>query len=1124
MRPDDGQARETALDPGRSFIVQAPAGSGKTELLTRRFLVLLATAEAPEEVVAITFTRKAAGEMRGRILAALAAADGPEPEAGHARDLWQIAGRAAARDRERGWALCRQPGRLRVTTIDALCHALVRQMPVLSRMGAPAQPADDAGPLYQEAARRLVDRLEEAGTVGRQLERLLLHRDNRADEVAELIAALLPRREQWLHHLYDERHTRDELEAALQRLAVERMERCRQALAQCLDLTELGQVAGRAARWRRELILREEVAPGRGSDLGALEAVDGALPATVEALSQWQALAGLMLTTAGTPRRSLTKSEGFPAKGQGRDAAEKAALEAHKAQMLALLATLDERAVQALAFLARLPEPRLDERQWAILEALTTILPQATAELALLFAERGEVDHAEMTIAALRALGEPEAPTDLALSLDYRIRHLLVDEFQDTSLTHFALLERLVAGWQPDDGRTLFLVGDPMQSIYRFRQAEVGLFLQVRDHGVGQLRPQPLRLSVNFRSSADVVAWVNATFAGVLPAFDDPDEGAVSFSPSIPWHPAVGVPAVTVHAALEDDPTREAQAIVAQVRAALDAPEPGDVAILVRGRSHAAALLPALRQAGIACRAVEIERLGARPVVQDLLALCRALLHPADRVAWLALLRAPWCGLSLAALEQLARQGHASLSEALFDAATLARLDEADRRRIERLHDPIRAALERVRRIPLRRLVEGAWQQLGGPASLHDADDLDAAVLLFELLERLDEGGDLADFERLETEAGQLFTRPQAAAVARVQVLTMHKSKGLEFDTVILPRLGAGKPPPAVEALRWLERGHPGGRDLLLAPLAGKGEQDRLYQLLRQLERQRELHEEGRLLYVAATRARRRLHLFGHARPNADGDAKPTGGSLLERLWPVVGRDFAMLEPPVEPTATEAVVDPIPCYRLPLTWVPPAPPASINWPVTESAAETAPVEFTWAGSTARAVGVVVHARLQTIGQQGVAQWKCARVQGERPLYRHLLAAEGVAPAALDEAADIVVDTLCRLFDSPRGRWLFDPAHRDARCEYPLTGVVDGRIIRVVLDRTFIDNNGVRWIVDYKTGWHGGGALESFLDREVARYRAQLDGYAALMRQMDASRPIRLGLWFPRIDGWREWSG
>ena len=144
-RPIADQAtRERALDPSRSFIVQAPAGSGKTGLLIQRYLALLARVGSPEEIVAITFTRKAAAEMRNRVLAALAGADGAAPPTPHERKTWELARAAVAHDRGQGWDLAANPNRMRVQTIDSLCAALTRQMPVLSGFGAQPEILEDA--------------------------------------------------------------------------------------------------------------------------------------------------------------------------------------------------------------------------------------------------------------------------------------------------------------------------------------------------------------------------------------------------------------------------------------------------------------------------------------------------------------------------------------------------------------------------------------------------------------------------------------------------------------------------------------------------------------------------------------------------------------------------------------------------------------------------------------------------------------------------------------------------------------------------------------------------------------------------------------------------------------------
>ena len=175
-------------------------------------------------------------------------------------------------------------------------------------------------------------------------------------------------------------------------------------------------------------------------------------------------------------------------------------------------------------------------------------MPILAAQLSLVFRQHGMVDFSEISQQALRALGEDDAPTDLALALDYRIQHLLVDEFQDTSQSQYRLLERLTTSWQVDDGRSLFLVGDPMQSIYRFRAAEVGLFLKAQQQGIGEIPLESLQLSANFRSQAGIVEWVNHTFDSIFPANADISLGAVPYYPSHAINPANTQQAVSLHA------------------------------------------------------------------------------------------------------------------------------------------------------------------------------------------------------------------------------------------------------------------------------------------------------------------------------------------------------------------------------------------------------------------------------------------------------------------------------------------------------------------------------------------------------------------------------------------------
>ena len=219
----------------------------------------------------------------------------------------------------------------------------------------------------------------------------------------------------------------------------------------------------------------------------------------------------------------------------------------------------DEPLRMALVALMALPPENYTDAQWQALSAMLELLPRAAAQLKVIFGERGQADFTEIAQGAVRALGEPEAPTDLLLSLDVRVKHILVDEFQDTSISQWELLERLTAGWEADDGRTVFAVGDPMQSIYRFREAEVRLFLHARHAGLGNVPLEPLRLATNFRSQAGLVDWVNTIFPRVLPDAEDETSGAVPYSQSVAHHPAKPGDAVRWH--LFDERRDEAKCV-----------------------------------------------------------------------------------------------------------------------------------------------------------------------------------------------------------------------------------------------------------------------------------------------------------------------------------------------------------------------------------------------------------------------------------------------------------------------------------------------------------------------------------------------------------------------------------
>jgi ATP-dependent helicase/nuclease subunit A len=429
---------------------------------------------------------------------------------------------------------------------------------------------------------------------------------------------------------------------------------------------------------------------------------------------------------------------------------------------------------------------------------------------------------------------------------------------------------------------------------------------------------------------------------------------------------------------------------------------------------------------------------------------------------------------------------------------------------------------------------------------------------------------------------GRFSRQPQTSAANPVQLMTIHRAKGLEFDHVFVPsldrELNRGREP----LLRWLDLPRSEGEsDLIMAPVPAIGDDEggEVSTYLKRLISRRAANEQTRLLYVAATRAKQTLELSGAPKVRTDGSIAPRNGTLLACLWPAVAPSFsanadwvyAMNQPgatapgtvvpagsppaatrpnatapdaqPTDPRAEPAGPHEQPGDSRPESAGPQAQPEESpsqqvrrlvsNWslptlttvpelphlPIAHQSLD--PPEFSWVGETARHIGTVVHAALEGYATATRLPTRDA-IEAERDFYVYQLRRHGVPESDLARAASTVVEALTRTVSNDRGRWIFAGEHRDARSEWALTGIAAGRLTSVVVDRSFVDKDGTRWVIDFKTSSHEGGGLEAFLDQEMARYRAQLETYVALARGIGA-QPVRAGLYFPLLDVFRELS-
>jgi ATP-dependent helicase/nuclease subunit A len=1127
-RATDTAARERAIEADGSVLVQAPAGSGKTTLLAQRFLRLLALVDAPERILALTFTRRAAEEMRDRVMLALAAAHLASCPPGMNLGTWGLAVAASRHLDALNLDIERQPSRLRIETIDAFNAWLAGRLPISAGAGSAFEVLADANPCYEEAARRALAHGEDGDRFGLAVDRVLELDDQRWRKLRTLIAGMLPSRDRWLP------------------LIAGRLQ-----AASALDDAQLGRLRGHFDEDLRLLVLRvliracdglgeerlaevSRLAHGAAQRVGSKRpdlycwlndsAVLGQDPAD---LARWRGAAQLLFTEDGELRRRITKNEGFPESG------------ADKSALLDLIADIDRdpNLRQVLREIRALPAPAYSEEQWARVREVAQVLILAAAELDQVFREQGAADFPAVSLAALRALGSAEEPSDLGLRLDYRLQHILLDEFQDTSSAQLELVRLLTAGWQTGDGRSVFCVGDPMQSIYGFRQAEVRAFLELAEDGIGEVRFEVQRLRSNFRSAEPLVRWTNECFSRVLPRADDRARGAIAFRPSAAAvadsaESAAAQPGVELRGFTSR--AEEAAAVADMIAAQVDRHPQWRIAVLVRARSHAREIAAGLRARNIAFRAVDIEPLQDRSIVRDIIMLACAMLHFGDRTAWLAVLRAPWSGICLADLLQISR-GAPLVWDALADAAVLHGLSEDGRVRCGRLRSVLEAAFQVRNDSSLARWIERTWLGLGGAGCAASPQELELAAAAFARLRDLEQHG-MPDAADLPGSFSDLYADHGVAG--SVEIMTIHKAKGLEFDMVVLPALDRHIPGSRDQLLVSHQFARTGRDGMVMAARPAVGaDRDRLFDFLRHQLRDAAGLEAERLLYVACTRAKWQLRLSARIGrmeeaedPGDDEETEeslarrawsPRAGSLLAVLWPVLGAEFAATADAAKIQGHEAGAPRGgPLSRVPRDWIPAAAAGLAAAEILSAPPglrEETPI-FDWAGETARRVGTLVHAELQAMDAAATDE-QCIRAR--EPHFRRWLVLHGVPADRVQAAGARVIEALIGVQRDPRGRWILRQARHDVR-EHALSGRLQGEVARVVFDRSFVDDTGVRWVVDYKTSQHSGGGLEQFLDREVERYRAQLQRYALLAQRL-GPEPIRLGLYFPLLRAWREWA-
>ncbi len=1187
--PPDWQERERALDVRQSWIVEAPAGSGKTGLLIQRYLKLLAdeSVEEPEQVLAITFTVKATAEMRERVMVQLEAAargDAIRTDSEFDRATREMADAVLRRDELLGWGLLEHPRRLRIRTIDSVCGEIARMLPVLSGGGGRLTPVDDPTSMYREASRQTLMQLGGPDAeLDAALRTVLLHRDGSLVECERLLMEMLPLRNQWggLVPLLGREEMND---ALLDREVLPQLQRALEEVV-CAGLTEFAQAVPadflHALASLATSLAQIEPYERMTSPIAVCSGKIG-IPSTDPAdLEHWRALIHLLVTpSGGTWRKSFAKNTlGFETTPQ------------QKKSMKALLEEVAHRddLLRSIEKVNRLPPAVYPKDQWVVAKALFRVLSRTLAELKIVFARRAECDFAEWGLLAEVALREDGAVEDLNAALGMKLQHLLVDEMQDTSTSQYELIQLLTQGWD-GHSQTVFLVGDPKQSIYLFRQARVERFVRtMQSQSLGDLPLGHLQLTANFRSQRELVQAFNEDFSLLFPRTVNaasPEEvpyveaqavrgSTKSGAQSAVWHTQL----LAADQRIEDksrEKRRQAKAQARQVREIIEdwraRPLPEGrtdlwkIAVLVRSRNGLPEIVAELNddtRGSIPFRAVDIEALGERQEVLDLFALTRALLHPADRVAWFAVLHAPWCGLGVADLHILAGEDNPTWAERCMEDVIAERgdlLSEESCTRLARVWPVLRAAEEYRADLTTAQRVERTWRSLGGDAYLKEAEMANARRYL-QLLDEVEQQAGTMDLRLLQRRLDKLFAEP-AAGTGMVDLMTIHGAKGLEWDVVIVPGLERRVQGNREKLLTWseIDLNDERAAHIVLAPIAERGEGSKeLNAWLRSIDKAREAAERKRLFYVACTRAREELHLFASPEMTAKGEISRAYGSLLFTAWPAAERHFATVEPAVNTLVMspakespadreDLIVDlaaagaeeqeedarPALLQRLPIAFDPGARfAAQPRLPYGDEAAASGVEQFHRPEGSfeARAFGNAVHTFVEMLAKRFAYGATVDGVLHEilrwPPRVAAVLRGEGLPPPAIDRLTARVQAALGKILRDTEGLWLLGP-HDQASSEFSLTSWGE-KLASLRMDRVFLAGekplaagNEFLWIIDYKTTSHGRENVDEFLAAERTKYFSQMEAYAAMMKDRATIGKMRVGLYYamlPRLIWW-----
>jgi ATP-dependent helicase/nuclease subunit A len=1037
----DEKVRAEIIDNPNSFILSAPAGSGKTTVLAKRIIKRLLEVNDPNEIIALTFTKKAANEMKDKVQEILKAKDETFDGPFEQKKLNKHSKRNSWDDNFMS--------HLKIMTIDSLGFQILQKEPLLSEYPKVEGLSEQLDDLYEIAINEVIKEPQNYQDV----EKVLLYLNENHQTIVNEFVEMIKKRDQWLPCLielseFNDSEIKEHYISAYHKEMGQRIDEINK-LFTALEIEELRAIYIEL-KSKKNPELQQQFDPKNAES--------------------WKDLLSLIYTKEHTVRAKF------------------------KGEMLENISKIFNKNINKISILNNfsnvLNEDKIKDI-FPIIPSLFRLLRLIYAELKLVLKGANQIDFTEVQLLAIDVL--EERPIEVVLGHD--VSHILVDEFQDTNDSQLKFIKLLMDNFPNDPNKSMLVVGDSMQSIYRFRKAEVKHFINAMRDGIGGLKLENRELEANFRSCEKIIDWCNRNMPMIFPQ-ENSDKGAAPYLPFKYGNKKVKGDGVLIHHLQTNAFTKsklfraEAEYVVEKIEGLRKKTPMLEIAILTRTRLTVKEIIQEMRRKKIPFKAIGIDQVKNQQIYQDIMSLTKALYNLDDKVHWLAILRAPWCGLDLKSLSILFENNHdRDAWDVINDLNITNKLDSDNKKRLYFIRDVISKAIGYRGRMSHRFFIESVWRMLMGDKCLKKNDDLEYIDTFLDLIDECSNSLSI-DFNKLDKVTDDIHITSNPNDPNPVVISTMHAAKGLEYECVILPNLNR-RVKPDEKPLILLDG------DNLISIKNNNEKIKNLFDYNWKKERVRIKNEQIRLLYVAITRAKEECHLIfsiNEKKIEEKGDEKiikedklieiENGpnieeNSLLNVLWPIVKvKEITKIKP--ENTSENDNSIPklrrlkIEHYSQKIE----AEPTSINQEIKKS----------YDNDIYTFTGTLIHKYYKLIIQN---QLDIKEILSKKLYFiKSLFDDNGFKPSEIKEALEVVNNSLNSLLNSEDGKWIYQLYQDDMmEAEYLFK---DGNSFKLrIPDRTFIKDN-KRWIVDYKVVFN-----DKNLDLEVKKHITQLEKYESI---------------------------